>query len=382
MAKHLVIVGAGHAHMTVLLRLAEFTGRGYRVTVISPDAHHYYSGMGPGMLSGIYRPRQVRFHVRKMAEERGATFREDTAVRIDPAGKTVLLASGEAVRYDVASFNTGSGVPLDSFAAASERIIPVKPIINLHGARRLILREMEGRDLRITVVGGGAAGVEVAANAWRLVQGRRRAAEITLLGGSRVLGRFPEEVRNRALRSLEKRGIRVLEGAGGRARRVEEASILLSDGSVVPHDFAFLAVGVRPSLIFAASGLPTGNDGGMLVDSFLRCPEHPDIFGGGDCISLSGTPLAKVGVYAVRQNPILFYNLMAALEGGALIPFNPDGAYLLILNMGDGTGILWKNEFVWGGRLAFLLKDYIDRRFMRKFQVSGELSEPDGERSW
>jgi NADH dehydrogenase FAD-containing subunit len=83
----------------------------------------------------------------------------------------------------------------------------------------------------------------------------------------------------------------------------------------------------------------------------------------------------------VRQNPILFHNLMAALEGGALIPFNPDGAYLLILNMGDGTGLLWKNEFVWGGRLAFLLKDYIDRRFMRKFQVSGELSEPDGERS-
>ncbi len=381
MAKRLVIVGGGHAHMTVLLRLAEFTGKGYRVTVISPDAHHYYSGMGPGMLSGIYRPRQVRFHVRKMAEERGATFLEDTAVRIDPAGKTILLASGQGVPYDVASFNTGSGIPLDSFAAASKRVIPVKPIINLHVARRLILREIEGRDLRITVVGGGAAGVEVAANAWRLVQARRRGAEITLLGGSRVLGRFPDEVRNRALRSLEKRGIRVLEGAGVRARRVEEASILLSDGSVVPHDFAFLAVGVRPSPIFAVSGLPTGNDGGMLVDSFLRCTEHPDIFGGGDCISLSGNPLAKVGVYAVRQNPILFHNLMAALEGGDLVPFNPGGAYLLILNMGDGTGIFWKNEFVWGGRLVFLLKDYIDRRFMRKFQVSGELSEPDGDRS-
>ncbi|HOI16928.1 MAG TPA: hypothetical protein PK036_11370 [Geobacteraceae bacterium] len=40
MTRHLVIVGCGHAHMTVLLRLAECTGKGCRVTVLSPDAHH------------------------------------------------------------------------------------------------------------------------------------------------------------------------------------------------------------------------------------------------------------------------------------------------------------------------------------------------------
>lgn len=377
MAKHLVIVGGGHAHMTVLLRLAEFTGKGHRVTVISPDAHHYYSGMGPGMLSGIYQPRQIRFHVRKMAEERGAAFLEDKAVRIDPAGKTILLASGGEIAYDVASFNTGSGVPLDSFAVSSERVIPVKPIKNLHGARKRILGEIERRDLKITVVGGGPAGVEVAANAWRLLQGRSHDAEITLLGGSRVLGKFPEKVRSRALRSLQKRGVRVLEGADVRARKVAEDTILLSDGSTVSHDFAFLAVGVKPSGIFADSGLATGDDGGLLVDSFLRSTECPEIFGGGDCISLSGNPLAKVGVYAVRQNPVLYHNLMASLDGGELLPFDSGGAYLLILNMGDGTGIFWKNEFVWGGRLAFFLKDYIDRRFMTKFQVSGELFEAE-----
>lgn len=375
MAKHLVIVGGGHAHMTVLLRLAEFTAKGHRVTVVSPDAHHYYSGMGPGMLSGIYQPRQIRFNVRKMAEDRGATFLEDKAVRIDPTGKSILLASGGEIAYDVVSFNTGSGVPLDSFAATSDRVIPVKPIINLHGARERILAEIEQRDLKITVVGGGPAGVEVAANAWRLVQGRSHGAEITLLGGSRILGRFPEKVRDRALRSLQKRGIRVLEGEDVRASKVEEDTILLADGSTVSHDFAFLAVGVRPSGIFADSGLATGDDGGLLVDSFLRCTEHSEIFGGGDCISLAGNPLAKVGVYAVRQNPVLYHNLMASLDGGELLPFDPGGAYLLILNMGDGTGIFWKNEFVLGGRLAFLFKDYIDRRFVTKFQVSGELSE-------
>jgi hypothetical protein len=48
---------------------------------------------------------------------------------------------------------------------------------------------------------------------------------------------------------------------------------------------------------------------------------------------------------------------------------------MLIFNMGDGRGILRKKNFVYEGRLAFFLKDYIDRKFMRKFQVAGEADE-------
>ena len=58
-------------------------------------------------------------------------------------------------------------------------------------------------------------------------------------------------------------------------------------------------------------------------------------------------------------------------------PFFPQKDFLAILNMGYGRGILWRKGFVWEGRLAFLLKDYIDRTFMKKFQVSGELAEEE-----
>lgn len=377
MGKHLVIVGGGHAHMTVLLRLADFTGKGYRVTVISPDPYHYYSGMGPGMLSGIYEARHIRFHIRKMSEDRGATFLRDTAMRIDPDSRSIRLESGRDIAYDVASFNTGSRVPLESSAAASPRVIPVKPIVNLYHARRQILTEPAQGDLKLAVVGGGPAGVEICANLWRLVRDSRHDAEITLVGGDRILAKFPDNVRKHALYSLEKRKIRIVESV--RARTVTEGRILLSDGNILPYDFAFMAVGVRPSTLFADSALPIGEDGGLLVDSFLRSVAYPELFGGGDCISLRGNPLAKVGVYAVRQNPILYHNLMAALEGSELRPFRPGGAYLLIMNMGDGTGIFWKKGMVWEGRFAFLLKDFLDRRFLGTFQVSGELDEADGE---
>ena len=137
-------------------------------------------------------------------------------------------------------------------------------------------------------------------------------------------------------------------------------------------DFALLATGARPSRLFAHSGIPTGEDGGMLVNQHLQSVRYPNLFGGGDCISLEGRKLARVGVYAVRQNPVLYDNLRAALEGGELRPFETGGDYLLILNMGDGTGVFRKKAWVWAGRLAFVLKNYIDHRFMKRFQVSGE----------
>ena len=99
------------------------------------------------------------------------------------------------------------------------------------------------------------------------------------------------------------------------------------------------------------------------------------MFGGGDCINLAGHNLSKVGVYAVRQNPVLFHNVMASANGKKLATFDPGGNYLLIFNMGDNKGIFWKDKIVWGGKLAFRLKDHIDRKFMKKFQVSGELNE-------
>ncbi|UFS70200.1 FAD-dependent oxidoreductase [Geomonas sp. RF6] len=373
MTKNLVLVGGGHAHMTVLLRLGDFSSNGHRVTVISPSPHHFYSGMGPGLLSGIYDPPQVRFNIRKMAVDGGASFIEDEAVRIDPAHRSITLRSGAEVAYDVASFNTGSRIAVGPDAAPSDRVVPVKPIINLYRARKRILEELAQRDLRIAVIGGGAAGVEIAANLWRLARRKAHRAEITLVGGERILGTFPERVRALAIESLLKRDVEVIGGT--RARAGADGTVALSNGSSLRCDYVFMATGVEPTPLFSDSGIPTGEDGGLLVNSFLQSTAHPELFGGGDCIALSGTPLAKVGVFAVRQNPVLFHNLMAALEGDALHPFEDVREYMLIMNMGDGTGIVWKRDRVWDGRLAFLFKDVIDRRFMMKFQVSGERKE-------
>jgi NADH dehydrogenase FAD-containing subunit len=377
MGNHLVLVGGGHAHMTTLLRIGDFIKRGHRVTLISTSPFHYYSGMGPGMLGRIYDPMQVCFNIRKMAEDRGAIFIRGSAARIDAAQRLVYLDSGDSVHYDIASFNTGSDVMSLPIPEDIDRIFPVKPVRNLYRARISLLREIERRPLEIVVLGGGPAGLEITGNIRRLLSEKPYRANITLIGGSRIMGSAPEKVRRIALQSLEARGISIREGVKG--KEIRDGSITLSDGNTLFYDFVFIATGIVPSPLFLDSSLPTGADGGLLVNSCLQSVAHPELFGGGDCIALDGTPLAKVGVYAVRQNPVLLLNLMAAMEGGCLKAFDPGGPYMLILNMGDGTGILWKKSIVINGRSAFLVKDFIDRRFIKKFQVSGEPRESNEE---
>ncbi|CAB5156780.1 NADH dehydrogenase-like protein [Olavius algarvensis associated proteobacterium Delta 3] len=367
MGSYLVLVGGGHAHMMTLSKIHEFVSRGHRVTVIGPSAYHYYSGMGPGMLSEIYTPEEIRFATEHVVVKQGGTFVRGKVTHIDPGKRLIFSDTGQRVSYDVLSFNSGSFVPRDSISDGDSDIYTAKPIERLLEAQKRLLALCNEKRVTVGVVGGGAAAVELAGNAWRLItRNGSEAHRVVLFTGNEILERFPEKVRRAGRRSLSRRGIRIHENST--VSRVSAGEIGLRSGKTYPVDVIFLAVGVTPSEIFARSNLPVGPDGGLNVNEFLQCTEYPKIFGGGDCIYFEPRPLEKVGVYAVRQNPVLYRNLMASLENGPLMPFDPGGDYLLIFNMGDGTGIFYKKGVLLGGRLAFRIKDTLDRRFMRKFQ--------------
>lgn len=369
MGKELILVGGGHAHMVTLANLQTFVDQGHSVTVVGPSDYHYYSGMGPGMLGGVYRPEEIRFATRRVVENRGATFIRDKAVGIDPQQRLLHLESGATRPYDVISFNAGSFVPRPPVIDSDLEIYSVKPIVWLQEARDRLLQLFGEREITITIVGGGPSAAEVAGNVWSLARAHGTHPPIIriLAGQQGFMARFPAAIRRRAEGLLAKRGIEVV--AAGYVKEIRGRRVMLQSGQGYASDFVFLALGVRPAPFFAESGLPTGPDGGLLVNEFLQCPTYPEIFGGGDCIHFQPQPLDKVGVYAVRQNPVLCHNLLAALAGTPLQPFAPGGGYLLIFNLGDRHGILRKGRLLFGGRLAFRIKDYIDRRFMRKFQA-------------
>ena len=367
MAKKLVLAGAGHAHMTLLARLGEISAKGVEVTVVGPSERHYYSGMGPGMLGGSYTPRQISFPVKDMVEKAGGRFVIGYVKSFDPKQRLLELESGENLPYDVISFNTGSKIPDQMVAPGEEHVYRVKPIENLMAGRERILELAGERVVSVGVVGGGPGALEVGGNAW--AAGRQnggKGAEVTVYGGIKFLRKVPPGVEKISRRVFAKRGIDIREGAY--VEKVSGGAVKLQSGEIAKHDVIFVASGVKPRPIFEASGVPVGEDGGLKVNRYLQSVAYPEVLGGGDCIWFEEKPLDKVGVFAVRQNPVLFENVQAVMEGRELTAFDPGGDYLLIFNLGGGEGIFVKWGIVFGGGLAFKIKDYIDRKFIRAFK--------------
>ncbi len=353
--------------MVTLANLNKFVEKGYSVKVIGPSEYHYYSGMGPGMLGTTYKPDDIRFATRKVVEAQGGEFILDSAIRIDPKKRSVETMSGRKVTYDVLSCNAGSYVPKLEVKEDSGNIFSVKPIEKLMQAQRKVLERTATHQVSIGIIGGGPSSAEIAGNLLQLVKrSGGQQPKIRIFAGSTFMKRFPNKVRKLVRHSLTRRGVDIVEE--GRVKLINTGSVSLESGRSFEAELIFMATGVKPSPIFSTSGLPIGPDGGLLVNHYLQSIKYPEIFGGGDCIYFQEHPLDKVGVYAVRQNPVLYHNLMASLEHGSLQRFDPGGAYLLIFNLGDGDGVLHKYWLTFGGRLAFIIKDYIDRKFMRSFQ--------------
>ncbi len=102
------------------------------------------------------------------------------------------------------------------------------------------------------------------------------------------------------------------------------------------------------------------------MDHRLRSIGDERLFGSGDCVSFRGEGLPKLGVFAVRQGPVILHNLHATLTGDSLCEYRPQKRFLYVLNLGDGTGLAVYGPLVWRGRLSWKLKHRIDKEFVRE----------------
>ncbi len=358
----IVFAGGGHAHLYSLLRTAQIVDCGYDVVLVNPSPYLYYSGMATGVISGLYTPEEDRINVRKLVESGGGRFVEARVKGVMPEDRKLLLDSGESLSYDVASFCLGSGVAPKGLTP--EEGVPVKPVENTAEIRSRIIND----DPDMLVVGGGAAGCEVAANAASLISQLGGEGRITLAeSGPTLLESSPKKAQREMLRHLEDRGVEVLLetriASYSNNEAVTREGWKISAGLLVP------ATGIVPHSVFRNTRNPllTSEDGGLWVDLNLRSVSDPRLFGGGDSISFRGGILPRLGVFATRQGPVLFHNLLATLRGKPLKYFEPQKRYLYILELGDDTGLAIYGPLAWKGRSAARLKHYIDKRFMGQY---------------
>ncbi len=367
----LVLVGGGHTHIQVLKAWAMAPVASARLTVVVDRPVAIYSGMVPGLVAGQYRREDLEIDVWPLARRAGARAIAARAVAIDPRERRIALEGRPPVRYDTASFDVGSMVGGLDLPGVREHSLPTRPIADLVARTdELIARVRTLPRPRIVIVGAGAGGVELAfALQARLEREGVRDGRVALLeAGPSVLPGYPRTTARRVEDNARARGIEIRCRA--RVAEVGRDHVRLETGERLDCDRLVWVGGAASLPLFGESGLPTDARGFVRVRSTLQVVGHDDLFAVGDCASLEGhADLAKAGVYAVRQGPALVHNLRARLRGSPLERYRPQSDFLSLLNLGDGRAIASK----WGvsveGRAMFRLKDWIDRRFVRRFQV-------------
>lgn len=365
MPTRLLLVGAGHAHLEVLRRQASHRRSGVELTLVSLADRHHYSGMVPGFLQGQYEEREITFDLPALAGAVGGRFVQGRATALDPAAREVHLEGGGILGYDLVSFNIGSRSAGDDEESVRRHAARVKPMSRAAALRRRL--EELSVEHQAVVVGGGAAGVEIAcAIATFLDQaGCRRQVTIVESSGE-ILSDYSKHFRRRAEAVLAERDIAIRTGV--RAEKVEAGAVLV-EGERLRSDLTVWLTGAAAWPLFEASGLPVDEKGFLLVDDSLRSIADPRVFGAGDCVTPERHPeTPKAGVFAVREAPILWQSLVARITGGKPPRYEPQKSFLSLLNTGDGKALLRYKGLVSHSRWAWRLKDRIDRRFMARYR--------------
>src|SRR5215813_4566769 len=364
----LVLVGGGHAHVHVLKSFGMRPVPGVRVTLISRDVETPYSGMLPGYVAGHYSFEECHIDLGRLARFAGARLIRDEAVGLDRAGRFVMCRAHPPIRWDLLSIDIGSAPRRDDVPGAAEHTIAVKPIA--HFAARweaLLARAQKMPRLRLAVVGGGAAGVELALSAdHRLDTLCRGAVEVTLLTREGLLPSHNSRVRRIFERILAEREIAVLTGSD--IVRVEPGTLISADGRRIPFDEALWVTEAGAACWLAETGLPLTAGGFIAIDETLRSIGDTSIFATGDVATMVAHPREKAGVYAVRQGPPLAANLRRALAGKRPRRAVPQRRGLALIGTGDKHAVASRGPFAAYGASWWQLKDWIDRRWMRRYR--------------
>jgi selenide,water dikinase len=353
----IVLLGAGHAHVEVLRRFAMRPEPGVRLTLIGREPETPYSGMLPGVIRGDYARRQAHIDLAPLAAVAGARLILGEAISIQLDARTVSVPGRPDIPFDLLSINVG-GEP----AAPSDGGIAVKPIGRFLTQFRAIESSLHDHD-RVVVVGGGPGGVELALALAHRFRARYRVALVS--GTPEPLIDAPETARRVAVSALVDANVEIVRGA--MAGAFQDGRVALSDGSFLDAAACLRATGVEAPAFLAHAGLACDAIGCVVVDTTLRSISDPAVFAAGDCASIQRSPRPKAGVWAVRAGAHLARNLRLAARHRPLKAWRPQREALVILGLGNGRAVAWRNGLSVSGPLVWRLKDWIDRRWMRMY---------------
>ncbi len=370
LTRDLVLIGGGHTHALLLRKWGMNPLPGARVTVINPGPTAPYSGMLPGFVAGHYERWELDIDLVRLARFAGARVILGSVDGIDPDRRLVHVPGRPPVAFDVASVNVGITSDMPALPGFAEHAIPAKPL-GPFAARWADYLSGAG-PASVAVIGGGVAGVELVMAMAHALRVRGREAQVTLIDNATALTATVPKAAATIRQAMDDHGIEVLEQAS--IRQISAGQIELADGRRIPAAFITGAAGARPYGWMADSGLAL-HDGYIRVNGYLQSSD-PTIFAVGDCAHLSENPRPKAGVYAVREAPVLFDNLRAALGAGQMRRYVPQKDYLKLISLGGKSALAERLGTSFSGPLMWKWKNHIDQKFMNRFRELPRMRAP------
>jgi len=322
-----VVVGMGFAGLATVRGLSQARTR---ITLVDRNIYSTFQPLLYQVATGGLNPSDVAYPLRGFAHKYGARFMHGDVTGIDAAAQIVTLADGDKLPYDYLVLGTGVAAAYYGVTGADKYSYALYTRHDAIALRDTIMAGLErlsgggrGNAASITVVGGGATGVELAgtlaelrniALATAFPDIDRSLVHIRLVEQApALLAPYVPSLREYARRQLASRGIEVRLNAA--ISEITQHEVVLSDGERLRSDVTVWAAGITGPEEVKNWGLPQGRGGRIEVGPDLRVHGHDRIFAIGDIALTGGQPLPQLAQPALQMGRFAAQQI-ARLEAG------------------------------------------------------------------
>ncbi len=336
-----VVVGAGFGGLQAARALRRAP---VQVTVVDRRNHHLFQPLLYQVATAALNPADISAPIRSiLRSQENADVALGEVAGVDAGTRSLLLADGGAVTYDVLILATGathSYFGRDDWAPLAPGLKTVEDALEI---RRRVLTAFEWAErepdperrralLTFVIVGGGPTGVELAGALSEIARHTLTAdfrhiepesARVVLIEAApRVLPPYPERLSAAARRQLERLGVEVRTGS--RVTGIDGEGVM-AGGERIAARTVLWGAGVAASPLGRALGAPLDRAGRVKVRPDLSVPGNPEIFVVGDLAAVEleeGSLVPGVAPAAIQEGRHAARNALRLLRGEPLRPFH------------------------------------------------------------
>lgn len=347
MNKKIVVVGGGAGGLELVVKLAKKFKRDDAVSVVLIDKNgsHIWKPLLHEVATGSLDSHHDETSYRMLARKHKFDFILGKVTGVNTADKTVVidaevdddgtpLVEGRTVDFDQLVLSPGSRSNDFGTSGVAEHCIKLDSRQEAERFHKLYLKQLhrvssasdESTKLSVVIVGGGATGVELAADlhnvASRLQEygfntfSQERLNVSVIEAGPMLLPRLPERIGVSVKQELQTIGVEVLTST--KIESAERDALITSDGTRIEAHVSVWAAGVRAPGFLASSGFPVDNLGRVKVNPDLSIEGHPSIYGAGDCCccpTSDGGTVPPRAQSAHQMASVVAHNIIATHKG-------------------------------------------------------------------